>query len=128
MTDTKDFPTLDALSAITGVLVSNKGIGCIYEVLNFMTGENLYTHQLPRVGREAQAFMCKRLAGLAETCEESKLVTRENYPEWQARWLARHGETITVTRMNVDDHESIDSLSELAEKVPPKRRIVLRTR
>lgn len=128
MTDTKDFPTLDALSAITGSLVSPKGIGCVYEVLNFMTGENLYTHQLPRVSKEAQAFMCKRLPALVATCAEAKQVTRENYRQWQATWLARHGETLTVARMGIEDHEPIDPLSELAEKVPPDRRIVVGTR
>jgi hypothetical protein len=126
MTDTKDFPTLDALSALTGSLVSPAGIGAVYEVLNFMTGESVYTHQIPRISREAQAFMCKRLPDLVATCQEAAQVTPENYREWQARWLARHGDTITVARMGIEDHEPIDPLSELAEKVPPERRIVLR--
>lgn len=127
MSDTKNFPTLDALSALTGSLVTPKGIGAVYEVLDFMTGEGLFTHQLPRVSREAQAFMLKRLPALAETCEEAKQVTRDNYQHWQAVWLARHGETITLARMGIDDHEPIDPISELAEMVPPERRIIVKT-
>lgn len=125
MTNTKDFPTLDALSAITGVLVTPRGIGAACEVLDFMTGEGLYTHQLPRVGREAQAFMVKRIPTLLTTCEEAKQVTRENYRDWQTVWLARHGETMTIARMGIEDHEPIDALSELAEMIPPERRVIV---
>lgn len=127
MSDTKDFPTLDALSALVGSLVSPNGIGAVYEVLNWMTEESVYTHQIPRIGREAQAFMLKRLPALAETCEEAKQVTRDNYQHWQAVWLARHGETITLARMGIEDHEVIDPISELAEMVPPERRIIVKT-
>jgi hypothetical protein len=41
----KEFPTAEVLSAITGHLVCE--IGGVYRVLNWMTGENLFTHQLP---------------------------------------------------------------------------------
>lgn len=127
MTETKDFPTLDALSALTGTLVTPKGIGAVYEVLNWMTGESVYTHQIPRISQEAQAFMLKRLPDLAATCQEAEQVTPENYRHWQAVWLARHGETMTLPRMGIEDHEPIDPVSELAEMVPPERRIIVTT-
>lgn len=45
----KTFKLEVVLSAITGVLLCD--IGQVYEVLNFLTGDNLFTHQLPRAGR-----------------------------------------------------------------------------
>lgn len=45
---TKPFHLGDILSATTGILVSPRGIGGVYEILNFLTGDNLFTHQLPR--------------------------------------------------------------------------------
>lgn len=127
MNETKDFPTLDALSALTGSLVTPRGIGAVYEVLNFMTGESVYTHQIPRISREAQAFMLKRLPDLATTYSEADQVTPENYRTWQVTWLARHGETMTLARMGIEDHEPIDPVSELAEMVPPERRIIIKS-
>lgn len=37
------------LSAVTGILLCS--MDDIYDVLNFLTGDNLFTHQLPRAGR-----------------------------------------------------------------------------
>jgi hypothetical protein len=43
------FPTEDILSVATGCLCGT--IGGVYEVCNFMTRDNLYTHQLPRASK-----------------------------------------------------------------------------
>lgn len=55
MTDrpTKSFPTGAVLSVLTGRLVSENHMTGIYEVLNWITGENVYTHQIPRISHEA---------------------------------------------------------------------------
>jgi len=45
---TKDFHISDILSITDGRLVSTRHMDGIYEILNFMTGDNLFTHQLPR--------------------------------------------------------------------------------
>jgi hypothetical protein len=42
----KSFHLGDILSVTTGRLVSLKHIEGVYNILNFMTGESLYTHQL----------------------------------------------------------------------------------
>lgn len=121
-TTSKAFPTLDVLSAITGRLMTEAGIDAVYEVLNFMTGESLFTHQLPRVGREARQFMRARIPGFDEIQRQADdEVTHENFREVGARWIGRLGQTINVPKMGVDAHERIDPLSELAELVPPDR-------
>ena len=53
MAETKDFHIGDILSVTTGRLVSPRHIEGVYDILNWMTGESLFTHQLPRVSREA---------------------------------------------------------------------------
>lgn len=45
----KTFNIEVVLSAVTGKLLCS--IGEVYEILNFLTGDNLFTHQLPRAGR-----------------------------------------------------------------------------
>ena len=53
----------DVLSITTGRLVSSKHIGGVYDILNYMTGDELYTHQLPRA------------------CDECLPAFRKQYPQ-----------------------------------------------
>jgi hypothetical protein len=124
MTETKDFPTADVLSTITGYLMS-EDIGGVYLVCNWMTGESVFTHQLPRIGREAQAFMVRLRPDLLEAVTEAANVNRENWRRWLAIWIERYGPTISVPKFDAADHERIDPLSELAEKVHPSKIIVV---
>lgn len=120
---TKSFPIADVLSTVTGRLMGK--IGGVYEVLNFMTDENLYTHQLPRVCREAVPVFLAKYPSLQQAIDEAGQVTPENYLTWLATWTARYGETLDVPKMSEDDHERIDMLSELAEHVHPDKIIVI---
>lgn len=121
--DTKAFPTHDVLSTITGRLIGE--IGGVYEMLNWMTGESVYTHQLPRIGREAQALLVSQRPELQQAVEEAEQVTRDNWRQWRAMWETRYGPTIAVPKFTEDTHERIDPLSELAEKVHPSRITVI---
>lgn len=127
MSDTKDFPTLDVLSTATGYLVSPSGISAIYEVLNWMTGESVFTHQLPRICREAAPVLLAAHPVLAAAYEEAKSVTPDNWRSWAATWEDRYGPTISVPRFTEDAHECIDPMSELAQMVDPSRIIAVRT-
>ena len=46
------FHISDVLSITTGRLVSIRHIEGVYDILGYMTGDSLMTHQLPRAGRE----------------------------------------------------------------------------
>ncbi len=118
---TKEFPTGAVLSVVTGILVSENHIGGVYEVLNFMTGESLFTHQLPRVSREALPVILAAHPELQAAVDEAEQVTAENWREWLATWKARYGERIAIPKLNIAQHERIDPMSELAEKVSPDR-------
>ncbi len=49
----KTFKLEVVLSSVFGILLCD--IGEVYKCLNFLTGENIYTHQIPRAGKECQA-------------------------------------------------------------------------
>lgn len=121
--ETKAFPTADVLSAITGRLMGE--IGGVYEVLNWMTGESVYTHQLPRIGREATPVVLALHPELSQAVEEAEQVNRDNWQTWRAMWETRYGPTITVPKFSAGTHERIDPLSELAEKVHPSKIIAV---
>ncbi len=48
-------------------------------------------------------------------------MTAENHAAWLAARVAEHGEWLDVAPMPEHAHESIDPISELAEKVHPDR-------
>ncbi|MVA28742.1 hypothetical protein [Agrobacterium vitis] len=118
---TKAFPVGAVLSVVTGVMVSETGVGGIYAVLNWMTGESVYTHQIPRICREAEPVILLLNPTLQKAKDEAKAVTRENYKEWLQTWKNRYGEEIPVPILTIAEHERIDPLSELAEFASPDR-------
>ena len=119
--ETRDFPIGAVLSTVTGRLVSENGITGIYEVLNWMTGESVYTHQLPRISREATPVLVAMHPTLSKAIEEASEVNGDNWRSWLDTWTKRYGATLAVPRLTEDQHERIDPLSELAEKVHPSR-------
>lgn len=53
----KNFHISDVLSITTRRLVSSRHMDGVYDILNFLTGDNLYTHQLPRAVRECEPWL-----------------------------------------------------------------------
>lgn len=53
----KQFHISDVLSVTTGRLVSSRHMEGVYDILNFLTGDNLFTHQLPRASRECEPWL-----------------------------------------------------------------------
>lgn len=123
--ETKEFATCDVLSTVTGTLIGK--IDGVYEVLNWMTGESVYTHQIPRISREAVPVLVARHPALHQAIDEAAQVNRENWQQWRQTWEDRYGPTIAVPKFNAGAHERIDPLSELAEKVHPDKIITIRT-
>ncbi len=115
--ETKQFATADVLSTITGRLMGE--IGGVYEVLNWMTGESVFTHQLPRISREATPVVLATHPLLAQAVEEAEQVSPENFKQWRQTWEDRYGPVIAVPKFTANTHEHIDPMSELSEKVHP---------
>lgn len=125
MAEERAFDTLDVLSAITGRLVSPRRIDGVYEVLNYMTGESLFTHQLPRVGEEARALMVQWQPMLAEAVKEAEQVTPDNWQQWARTWVKRYGTKLMVPRMTAEQHKSVGPMEELAQLRPDLKPIVV---
>src|SRR5882724_2028097 len=105
---TKQFHICDVLSVTTGILVSPRGMDGVYEILNWMTGESLYTHQLPRVCRKATPVLLAAYPELENAQGEAEMVTPANIDSFIAKMVAYYGETIAVPKLNADQHERID--------------------
>lgn len=60
----KMFHIGDVLSITTERLVSPRHIQGVYDILEFMTGEGIWTHQIPRVMRECRPALLKQFPSL----------------------------------------------------------------
>jgi hypothetical protein len=119
---TKIFSLGAVLSVTTGRLLCP--IGSVYEILNHMTGDNLFTHQLPRASRECEPFLLKQFPQLADI--DASSVTTENWLAWLEQQQAAHGNEFAVQPLPAGEHYEIDPVSELAEKVHPSKIVVVK--
>lgn len=120
----KHFHIGDILSITGEKLVSPRLIGGVYDILNYMTGDNLYTHQLTRARLECRPFLLKQHPQLANVDEST--VTMETWRPWLDERIAEFGETLPVDPLPEHAHEFIDPISELAEKVHPDKIFIVK--
>jgi hypothetical protein len=103
------------LSVTTGRLLSPKGVDGLYEILNYMTGDNLFTHALPRASKEATPHILRQYPQLADV--DASSVTRENWKQWLAEQVAKYGEELELTPIAEGEYTPRNPLEELTEMV-----------
>ena len=119
MTETKTFHLGDILSITTGCLVSPRHIGGVYDILNWMTGDNLMTHQLPRACGECEGPLRAQHPDLIAVVvpetfgDGSKESAKEAVDRWLAEQVAIYGETREVAPLAADEHTRIDPFTEM---------------
>jgi hypothetical protein len=134
----KLFHISDILSVTTGLLVSSRHMEGIYDILNFLTGDNLFTHQLPRAMDECKPWlrtqfpelmsdhpvMIGLLAALRMDMKERGQTT-EVIVAWVNRVREGMGlpEMIPLYEMGADMHTHIDPIEE-AEAMFGKDRVI----
>lgn len=113
----------DVLSITTGKLMSNRHMDGIYEILNFMTGDNLFTHQLSGAMDECRPYLLQQHPQLVDVVIEG--VMGENFHQKLEALCAEYGQEFLVESLPADAREQIDPISELAEKVHPSKIVVI---
>lgn len=144
---TKEFHLGDVLSITTGRLVSPRHMDGVYEILNFMTGEDLFTHQLPRASDECKPFLIEQFPQLATPEMDfavAELVEMLKTPSGKAEsnklilgWLSkltsgkygvRCEEKYNVKPLPKNAHEVKDPIAEAVEMMgDPNKVIVVKT-
>lgn len=127
----KSFPIGVVLTLTTDHLVSPSHMDGVYEALRFLTGEDVYTHQIPRVMRECGPWLKTqfpllmrdapdmaellvdlkaKIAAAPQTQEACGTIARE----WVERVRVQYGlpEMLPVYEMPRELHTSIDPAEE----------------
>ena len=100
-------------------------IGDVYKILNYMTDDNLYTHQLPRAAKECRPYILKEHPFLLEYIDMQDEINSENYLIKLAEFEMNWGSEIEVEPIPKDDHSRKDALKELEEMVGKEKIITL---
>ncbi|GAA1431824.1 hypothetical protein GCM10009601_51630 [Streptomyces thermospinosisporus] len=115
---TQTFALADVLSVTTEKLLSRRHMDGIYEILNFMTGQNLFTHQLPDACDKAKPALLQQHPHLADVMPPDGL-DKHDLMAWLVEAERVHGETIEVTPLS--DWEHRDPIEDLCDKVGPEK-------
>jgi hypothetical protein len=125
MSETRMFHVGDILSVTTERLVSPRHIDGVYDILNWMTGESLMTHQIPRATRECAPRLLEQHPQLAdvEVPDDFGGIAGAvaDWLEVQVAWLGRE---LPVAPLAAEDHTYIDLLAE-ARAVAPNAEIIV---
>lgn len=124
MSETKQFPIENILTAMHGRLLCD--MGGVYEILNWLTGESLMTHQLPRASRESEGWLAEQFPDLAAVDVYAPKITDEaDVVAYIASLAAEYGTHRDVAPLPPEDHTVIDPLSELRMMRPDAPIIVV---
>jgi len=110
------------LTVTTGRLLCD--IGDLYKILDYMTGDTLFTHQLPRASEECQEPLLEQHPHLRGV-EVPRLEGWEAYAAWLKGQAAVLGDPLEVQPLAAVDHTHIDPLVELKQMAGDKPIIVI---
>jgi hypothetical protein len=135
---TKQFHLGDVLSVTTERLVSPRHVDGVYDILNFMTGDNLFTHQLPRANDECKPFLLEQFPQLATPemdfavaelgemlkTKSGKAETEKLVAGWLAKQVAKYGEMFTVKPIPSEKHAVKNPIQEALEMIGPRTKVI----
>ena len=116
--EAKSFHLGDILSVTTGRLLSTDGIGGVYRILNHMTGDNLFTHQLPRAAQECAPALLEQFPALKEV-ELLPVMDGTTIPAWLEAQAQKYGAWFDVKPLATFAHQ--DPVQELVDMVGAER-------
>ena len=109
----REFDLGDVLTITTGRLVAARHIDAVYDLLGYMTGDTLWTHQLPRAADECRPRLLEQHPALAEVEPPADFLDKQACLDWVASLVPIYGATLPVEPLAAEDHTSIGPLREL---------------
>lgn len=111
--ESKTFRLGDVLSITTGKLLSRDGIGGVYEILNHMTGDDLFTHALPRAGRACRPILLEIFPALVG--EDPDVSGMDEMIAYLDEAESRLGDSFEIPVLGSGVYEAKHPLTELHE-------------
>ena len=111
MEEIKVFDLGTVLSVTTGRLLTH--IDNVYKILNYMTRDNLFTHQLPRASREMIPIIFSQYPQLKEL--DASNVDTKNWKEFLNNAIKKYGNSFTIIPCDLWEHKFMDPFEEFKD-------------
>lgn len=118
-TQGREFPLADILSVTTERLLSRRHMDGLYDILGYMTGDALMTHQLPRASDVCKPVLLQQHPQLTGVLPP-KGIDAPDLMAWLIHAEGEYGDTLVVHSTATWDHQNpIEELCDMvgAEKV-----------
>jgi hypothetical protein len=116
--NTRAFDLGDVLTVTTGRLLSSRHMDGVYDILDFLTGDTLWTHQLPRATEFCAPRVLAQHPDLA-SIDVPEIEGQEEVDAWLRGAREQYGATRTLTPL--DGWASQNPVEELCDMVGPER-------
>ncbi|GGK62099.1 hypothetical protein Sme01_04020 [Sphaerisporangium melleum] len=111
----KVFHLGDILTVTTDRLVSPDGMDGVYQILNWMTGESLFTHQLIRAAKECAESLREQHPALADIDVPDWVNDEATVKRWLDSQVSVFGEWWPVEPLAPGQRQYIDPVTELRQ-------------
>ena len=116
-------PLADVLSITTERLLSHDHMGGVYSILNYLTGESLMTHQLPRAAEACAPVLLAQHPFLTDLQPPPSSDGLPALMAWLAAAEQRHGAELEVTPLAEWEH--LNPIEELCDMVGAEKVFVI---
>lgn len=110
-------PLADVLTVTTKRLLSWRGMEGVYDTLNLLTGDNLFTHQLPRAREWAAPMLLRQRPDLDVECPS--FTGDESVRAFVKDMEAKYGLTVDVDLDDFTGWTQMDPIAELKAMMAP---------
>lgn len=110
----KEFHLGAILSITTGYtldIIESHPMDAIYNILNFMTNDDLFTHALPRAADECKPYLLEQFPFLVGI-DPSQKPTEQSWHDYVNELCEQHGTYHQVMPIHFEDHDVIDPIEE----------------
>jgi hypothetical protein len=114
------FTTGEVISAGLGKLCCD--MEGVYRIMNFLTGDSLFTHQLPRAFRACEAWVKEQHPWLNQL-DDTKC-NRETWRSWLADAERRFGKEHELKPLPADQWMSVNPIQEAIEIMEDKSKVI----
>ncbi len=121
--ETKKFHLSAVLTVVTHKYMCSD-VNELYQILNFMTGDSVYSTQLARVLLECEPEILLQHPQLKEV--NGTEITTENCAEWLADKISKYGEYLPINTLVINLHEFKNPIEEYEEKYGDKKIITVK--
>ncbi len=120
----KKFHLSDILTITTGRLLSNRGMDGVSDILNFLTTDDIFTHQIPRAMKICHPFVLQQLPQLNRVGDGP--TSNEELDVWLNEQYSTFGEELELEPIPPMAWLSRDPVQELEEIVGKDKVIVVK--